>query len=150
MPINAVIIRTSWLYSEFGNNFVKTIIKLGKERNELNIVVDQIGSPTYATDLAVVIISIIKSEVFSGDSQPTEIYHYSNEGEISWYDFAKEVIELADIQCSVNPITTDAYPAPAQRPKNTVMQNDNIARIFGLKIVDWKTSLRLLFEKRLS
>jgi len=147
MPMNAFIIRTSWLYSEFSNNFVKTIIKLGKERDELNIVADQIGSPTYATDLAAVILSIIKSEVFSSDSQSTEIYHYSNDGEISWYKFAEKAIELADIQCSVNPITTDAYPTLAQRPKNTVMQNDKIARIFGLKIVDWNTSLGLFFEK---
>lgn len=146
MPVNGLIIRTSWLYSEFRKNFLKSIIKLGKERNELSIVADQIGAPTYATDLASAILSIIKSEGFSSYSQETEIYHYSNKGEISWYDFAKKVIELADIECGVNPIPTEAYFTPAQRPKNTVMKSEKIAQKFGLKIVDWKISLGLLFE----
>ncbi len=145
MPTDAIIIRASWLYSEFGNNFVKTMLRLGKERDELNVVSDQIGSPTYATDLAGAILEIIKSKEFREENQTTQIYHYSNEGEISWHDFAKEIFELADIQCRVNPITTGEYPTPAQRPKNTVMQNDKIARIFGLKIENWKTSLGLLF-----
>jgi dTDP-4-dehydrorhamnose reductase len=147
MPTDAIIIRTSWVYSEFGNNFVKTMLRLGKERDELNIVSDQIGSPTYATDLAEVILKIINNTNYRNKKQSTEIYHYSNKGEISWYDFAKEIFELADIQCRVNPITTGEYPTPAQRPKNTVMQNDKIARIFGLKITNWKSSLGLLFEK---
>jgi dTDP-4-dehydrorhamnose reductase len=149
MPTDAIIIRTSWVYSEFGNNFVKTMLRLGKERDELNIVSDQIGSPTYATDLAEVILKIINNTNYRNNKKSTEIYHYSNEGEISWYDFAKEVFELADIQCRVNPITTGEYPTPAQRPKNTVMQNDKIARIFGLKIANWKTSLGLFFLERL-
>jgi dTDP-4-dehydrorhamnose reductase len=145
MPTNAMIIRTSWVYSEYGNNFVKTMLRLGKERDELNIVSDQIGSPTYATDLAEVILKIINNTNYRNKKQSTEIYHYSNEGEISWHDFAKEIFELVDIQCRVNPITTGEYPTPAQRPKNTVMQNDKIARIFGLKIANWKASLGLLF-----
>ena len=145
MPTDAIIIRTSWVYSEYGNNFVKTMLRLGKERDELNIVSDQIGSPTYATDLAEIILKIINNTNYRNKKKSTEIYHYSNEGEISWYDFAKEVFELADIQCRVNPITTGEYPTPAQRPKNTVMQNDKIARIFGLKIANWKTSLGLFF-----
>ena len=145
MPTNAMIIRTSWVYSEYGNNFVKTMLRLGKERDELNIVSDQIGSPTYATDLAEVILKIINNTNYRNKKQSTEIYHYSNEGEISWYGFAKEIFELADIQCRVNSITTGEYPTPAQRPKNTVMQNDKIARIFGLKIANWKASLGLLF-----
>jgi len=147
MPTDAIIIRTSWVYSEFGNNFVKTMLRLAKERDELNIVSDQIGSPTYATDLAEVILKIINNTNYRNKKQSTEIYHYSNEGEISWYGFAKEIFELADIQCRVNSITTGEYPTPAQRPKNTVMQNDKIARIFGLKITNWKSSLELLFEK---
>ena len=89
MPTDAIIIRTSWLYSEFGNNFVKTMLNLGKERDELNVVSDQIGSPTYATDLAKVILKIIDNKDYQDKKQPTEIYHYSNKGRVSWYDFAK-------------------------------------------------------------
>ena len=145
MPMNAVIIRTSWVYSEYGNNFVKTMLRLGKERDELNVVSDQIGSPTYATDLAGAILEIIKNKEFREEDQMTQIYHYSNSGEISWYEFAKEIFKIAKVDCKVNPITTQQYPTPAQRPKNTVMQNDKIARIFGLKIANWKASLGLLF-----
>ena len=147
MPMNAVIIRTSWVYSEYGNNFVKTMLRLGKERDELNVVSDQIGSPTYATDLAGAILEIIKNKEFREEDQMTQIYHYSNSGEISWYEFAKEIFKIAKVDCKVNPITTQQYPTPAQRPKNTVMQNDKIAQIFGLKITNWKSSLGLLFEK---
>ncbi len=147
MPTNAIIIRTSWVYSEYGNNFVNTMLRLGKERDELNVVSDQIGSPTYATDLAGAILEIIKSKEFREISQATQIYHYSNKGEISWYEFAKEIFKIAKVDCKVNPITTQQYPTPAQRPKNTVMQNDKIAQIFGLKITNWKSSLGLLFEK---
>ena len=147
MPMNAVIIRTSWVYSEYGNNFVKTMLRLGKERDELNVVSDQIGSPTYATDLAGAILEIIKNKEFREEDQMTQIYHYSNSGEISWYEFDKEIFKIAKVDCKVNPITTQQYPTPAQRPKNTVMQNDKIAQIFGLKITNWKSSLGLLFEK---
>ena len=150
MPANAIIIRTSWVYSEYGNNFVKTMLRLGKERNELNVVSDQIGSPTYATDLAGVILEIIKSKEFREENQTTQFYHYSNEGEISWYEFTKEIFKIAKIDCKVIPITTRQYPTPAKRPRNTVMQNNKIARTFGMKIVDWKISLGLLFEKKLS
>jgi len=147
MPTNAIIIRTSWVYSEYGNNFVNTMLRLGKERDELNVVSDQIGSPTYATDLAGAILEIIKNKEFREEDQMTQIYHYSNSGEISWYEFAKEIFKIAKVDCKVNPITTQQYPTPAQRPKNTVMQNDKIAQIFGLKITNWKSSLGLLFEK---
>ena len=97
MPTNAIIIRTSWVYSEYGNNFVKTMLRLGKERDELNVVSDQIGSPTYATDLAEAILKILNNEDFKKENQPTQVYHYSNEGEVSWYKFAKEVFELARV-----------------------------------------------------
>ena len=97
MPTNAIIIRTSWVYSEYGNNFVKTMLRLGKERDEINVVSDQIGSPTYATDLAGVILEIIKNKEFREESQATKIYHYSNEGKISWYEFAKEIFKMAKI-----------------------------------------------------
>ena len=141
MPTNAIIIRTSWVYSEYGNNFVKTMLRLGKERDELNVVSDQIGSPTYATDLAEVILEIINDKDCQDKDRLTEIYHYSNEGEISWYEFAKEIFELAGIQCSVSPITTEQYPTPAKRPKNTLMNKDKIVETFGVNIPDWKESL---------
>ncbi len=141
MSTDATIIRTSWVYSEYGNNFVKTILRLGKERDELSVVSDQIGSPTYATDLANVILEIIQNKVFKVVDQKTQTYHYSNEGEISWYEFAKEIFELASIHCSVNPITTDQYPTSAQRPRNTLMNKDKIAKTFGVDITDWRTSL---------
>ncbi len=141
MPNDAIIIRTSWVYSEYGNNFVKTMLRLGKERDEINVVSDQIGSPTYATDLAGVILEIIKNKEFREEGQATQIYHYPNEGEISWYEFAKEIFKIAKIDCKVNPITTQQYPTPAQRPKNTLMSKDKIAETFSVGISDWKESL---------
>jgi len=141
MPMNAIIIRTSWLYSEYGNNFVSTMLRLGKERNELNVVSDQIGSPTYATDLAGTILEIIKNKEFREEDQATQIYHYSNEGEISWYEFAKEIFKIAKIDFKVNPITTQQYPTPAKRPRNTSMNKDKIAEIFSIDTLDWKESL---------
>ena len=141
MPTDAIIIRTSWVYSEYGNNFVKTMLRLGKERDELNVVSDQIGSPTYATDLANAILGTMQNKAFKEVGQETQVYHYSNAGEISWYEFAKEIFELADIQCSVSPITTAQYPTPAKRPKNTLMNKDKIAETFSVNIPDWKGSL---------
>jgi len=141
MPANAIIIRTSWVYSEYGNNFVKTMLRLGKERNELNVVSDQIGSPTYATDLAGVILDIIQNIEFKEVGQKTQVYHYSNAGKVSWYDFAKEIFKMAEVGCTVNPITTQQYPTPAQRPKNTLMNKNKIIEKFGVEILDWKKSL---------
>jgi dTDP-4-dehydrorhamnose reductase len=148
MPTDAIIIRTSWVYSEYGNNFVKTMLRLGKERGKLNVVSDQIGSPTYATDLASVILKMIDFKDYQNKGQSTEIYHYSNEGEISWYEFAKEIFKLADIQCSVNPITTEQYSTPAKRPMNTLMNKDKMVNFF--KIIPWRKSLIsliILYEK---
>ena len=141
MPMNALIIRTSWVYSEYGNNFVKTMLRLGKKQDELSVVNDQMGSPTYATDLAEAILKIISKKNYQNKVQSTEIYHYSNEGEISWNDFAKEIFKLAEIDCKVNPITTQQYPTPAQRPRNTLMDKDKIRSLFGTKQLFWKTSL---------
>ena len=141
MPMNALIIRTSWLYSEYGNNFVSTMLRLGKERNELNVVSDQIGSPTYATDLAGAILEIIKNKEFSEIDQTTQIYHYSNEGEINWYEFAEEIFKISKIDCKANPITTQQYPTPAKRPRNTLMNKENISKVFNIKINSWKNSL---------
>jgi len=142
MPTDAIIIRTSWLYSEYGNNFVKTMLKLGKERNELNVVSDQIGSPTYATDLAEAILKIISNKNYQNKEQLTEIYHYSNKGKVSWYDFAKEIFKIAEVGCKVNPITTQQYPAPANRPKNTSMSKINIINQYKVKEKNWKKSLK--------
>jgi dTDP-4-dehydrorhamnose reductase len=141
MPTNSMIIRTSWVYSEFGNNFVKTMLRLGQERNELNVVSDQIGSPTYATDLAEVILKIISNKNYQNKEQSTEVYHYSNEGEISWYEFAKEIFKIAKTNCKVNPITTQQYPTPAKRPKNTLMNKNKIIEKFGVKNTNWKEPL---------
>jgi len=141
MPTNAIIIRTSWVYSEYGNNFVKTMLRLGKERDELNVVSDQIGSPTYATDLANAILDTMQNKAFKEVGQETQVYHYSNMGEISWYEFAKEIFELSGIQCSVSPITTEQYPTPAKRPKNTLMNKDKISHRFDIDILDWRKSL---------
>ena len=142
MSTDAIIIRTSWVYSEYGNNFVKTMLRLGQERDELSVVSDQIGSPTYATDLANAILEIIKNKEFS-KSQKTQIYHYSNEGEISWYEFSEEIFKIAKVDCKVNPIATQQYPTPAQRPANTVMNKTLIKLDYGLKISHWKSSLKI-------
>jgi dTDP-4-dehydrorhamnose reductase len=141
IPTNAIIIRTSWVYSEYGNNFVKTMLKLGEQRDELNVVSDQIGSPTYATDLANAILEIIKNKAFKEVGQAIQIYHYSNEGDISWYEFAMEIFKLTKIDCKVNPITTERYPTPAKRPKNTLMNKENINKVFNIQINSWKDSL---------
>jgi len=142
MPMNALIIRTSWLYSEYGNNFVKTMLKLGKERDELSVVNDQIGSPTYAADLADAILEIIKHKKFRDVGQMTQIYHYSSKGKISWYELAKEIFKIEKIECEVNPISTQQYQTPAKRPRNTLMNKDKIVKVFNIKISNWKSSLK--------
>ena len=150
MPTSAIIIRSSWVYSEYGNNFVKTMLRLGKERDELNVVSDQIGSPTYATDLAGVILEIIDNKDYQDKDKPTEIYHYSNEGEISWYEFTEEIFKIAKIDCKANPITTEQYPAPAKRPRNTLMNKDKIAKKFSTNLPDWKKSLNTCMNNKRS
>ncbi len=141
MSTDAIIIRTSWVYSEYGNNFVKTMLRLGKERNELSVVSDQIGSPTYATDLAEVILGIVNNKDYQDKNQSTQVCHYSNEGEISWYEFAKEIFKLAEVDCKVSPITTEQYPTPARRPMNTIMDKNKITKAFSVDTPDWKKSL---------
>lgn len=138
------ILRTSWLYSSFGHNFVKTIIKYGKERGRLNVVFDQVGTPTYAYDLALTIIAILKS---GEKPTQTEIYHYSNEGVISWYDFAMSIIELSGITCKIEPIETKDYPLPAVRPFYSVFNKTKIKQRFGVEIPYWRDSLKACLEK---
>jgi dTDP-4-dehydrorhamnose reductase len=141
MPTDAIIIRTSWVYSEYGNNFVSTMLRLGKERDELNVVSDQIGSPTYATDLASAILEIIKKKEFREPDQTTQIYHYLNEGKISWYEFAKEIFKIAEVDCKVNPIKTQQYQTPAKRPANSMLNCSKIENTFGIEIPSWKNAL---------
>ena len=147
MSNNAVVIRTSWIYSEFGHNFVKTMLKLGREKNEINVVSDQIGSPTYASDLARVIFNIIFSDSFNKKSFPTEIYHFSNLGVTSWYEFAKEIFNLANLDCKIKPIGSKKYPAKALRPYNTALNKEKITKKFKLQIPSWQESLRNLLIK---
>jgi len=141
MPTNALIIRTSWLYSEYGNNFVSTMLSLGRERDEISVVNDQMGSPTYAADLAEAILEIIKHKKFRDLAQTTQIYHYSNEGRISWHEYAKEIFKIKKIECEVNPVTSQQYPMPAKRPRNSLMNKDKIVKVFNIKISNWKSSL---------
>jgi len=137
----SIIIRTAWLYSSFGNNFVKTMIRLGKERDSLNVVADQTGTPTYAADLAKAIMDIIVFDV-EKQSFPTGIYHYSNEGICTWYDFTLKIHELAGITtCKVNPITTDQYPVKAKRPMYSVLDKTKIKETFKMQIPEWEDSL---------
>ena len=143
----SIIIRTSWLYSAFGNNFVKTMLRLGSERGELRIVADQVGCPTNAADLARAVLTIISSVVAGQKPFEAGIYHYSNEGATSWYDFTVAILEKAGLSCSVVPITTAEYPLPAPRPAYSVMDKSKIKRIFGIEIPHWEESLNNYFSK---
>lgn len=138
---NSIIIRTSWLYSQFGKNFLKTIIQKGKENKILKVVSDQTGTPTYARDLAKAILSIIDHTQSRGNSFHASIYHYSNLGKASWFEFAKEIIRLSGLKCEVIPIKTSDLNAPARRPEYSVMDKRKICRTFNLHIPDWRNSL---------
>ncbi len=146
MQNNAVIIRTSWLYSEFGNNFVETMLELGTNKEKLKVINDQIGTPTCASDLAKAIVSIIYSEKFLLDTFPTQIYHYANLGQCSWYEFAKAIFSFSKINCDVSPIPTEVYPLPAKRPKFIVLNKDKIIKSFNLYIPKWEDSLKQCIE----
>ena len=135
-PQGSVIIRTAWVYSEFGNNFVKTMIRLMKERPAINVVNDQIGSPTYAADLAAAILAIVSAGKFTPG-----IYHYSNEGSISWYQFALAIRDKIGSVCTVNPIPTSSYPTPAARPQYSLLDKTHIRQIYNLTIPNWEASL---------
>ena len=139
---DSIIIRTSWVYSSFGKNFVKTMLKLLQVKDEISVVDDQIGSPTYAKDLAEVILQIIASQNW----QPG-IYNYSNDGEISWYDFAERIKELSGSSCKINPIPTTQYPTPAKRPAYSVLDKTKIQQVLGIKLKDWQNSLAECLEK---
>lgn len=133
----AVIIRTAWLYSEYGNNFVKTMLRLGREREELNVVYDQIGSPTYAGDLARVIVDILHH-----DEWIPGVYHFTDEGVCSWFDFAKMIFFIAGINCKVIPVLSSEYKCAAQRPFYSVLNKKKIKTTFGIDIPYWTESLQ--------
>jgi len=135
--INSIIIRTSWVYSSFGNNFVKTMLRLGKEKDELGVIFDQVGTPTYARDLAKTILDILPNI----KNDKTEIYNYSNEGVLSWYDFAKEIMRMAKLDCIINSIETKDYPTPAKRPHYSLLNKSKIKQEFHITIPYWKDSL---------
>jgi dTDP-4-dehydrorhamnose reductase len=136
----AIIIRTSWVYSSFGNNFVKTMLRLMKERESINVVNDQLGCPTYAADLAVVIMEIINK--YSTLNIEYSIFNYCNAGIISWYNFAVAIKELTNSNCIINPIPTSQYPTPAKRPQYSVLDTALIKNVFGVTIPEWKESLK--------
>ena len=146
MPFNSIIIRTGWVYSEFGNNFVKTILNLATKSNTLDIVSDQIGTPTYAYDLAHSILHIVNTEHFLENDMPTAIFHYSNEGKSTWYEFAKEIISIAGINCDLNPIKTEDYPLPAMRPKYSILSKKKISHEYALNINHWKDALKACLQ----
>ena len=138
----SMIIRTAWLYSTFGNNFVKTMIRLGKERPVLGVIFDQIGTPTYARDLAVAIMTAINEGIVPG------IYHFSNEGVTSWYDFTKAIHRIAGIkECQVRPLHTAEYPTPANRPHYSVLDKTRIKTVYGIEIPYWEDSLEECIKK---
>ncbi|MDD4506975.1 MAG: dTDP-4-dehydrorhamnose reductase, partial [Sulfurospirillaceae bacterium] len=142
-PQNSIIVRTSWLYSSHGNNFVKTMLRLGAEKDILSVVFDQIGTPTYAGDLAKALLDILP--YIKNDH--VEIYHYSNEGVLSWYDFAKEIMKMSKLTCKISPIETKDYPTPAKRPHYSVLNKRKIKDNFGLYIPYWKDSLSICLKQ---
>jgi dTDP-4-dehydrorhamnose reductase len=137
------IIRTSWVYSEFGANFMKTMLRLGVERDSLSLVNDQIGTPTNAVDLAKALLKIITAchaEFISASHYG--VYHFSNEGQCSWYDFAKKIFEINNITIDLQPIPTSAYPTPAKRPAYSVLDKSRIKKVFGMQVLDWEDRLK--------
>ena len=139
---DSIIIRTAWVYSEFGNNFVKTMLRLMDERDTLNVVNDQIGSPTYAADLAQTILTILDSTIWEPG-----IYHYTNEGEISWFDFAVNIKTLAQKSCEIIGIPASSYPTPAERPAYSLLDKTKIREVYGIEAIDYKISLKKMMAR---
>jgi len=138
----SIILRTAWVYSEFGNNFVKTMLRLMTERDTLNVVNDQVGSPTYAADLAQVILTILDSSLWKSG-----IYHYSNAGEISWFDFAQDIKEIGNKTCDIKGIPASSYPTPAERPAYSLLNKSKITAVYGIEPVDYKISLKKMMAR---
>ena len=142
-PANTIIIRTSWVYSNYGNNFVKTMLRLGKERKELGVIVDQIGTPTHARDLAKTVLEIFPNI----NNKNVELFHFSNEGVCSWYDFAKAIFEIKGINVKVNAIETFQYLTAAKRPSYSVLNKSKIKNKFQVEIPNWKDSLTVSLHR---
>ncbi|WP_310557764.1 dTDP-4-dehydrorhamnose reductase [Flavobacterium sp.] len=138
----SIIIRTAWVYSEFGNNFVKTMLRLMSERESLSVVNDQVGSPTYAADLAQVILTILTATKWEAG-----IFHYSNLGEISWFDFAQDIKEIAQKTCEIKGIPASSYPTPAERPAYSLLDKSKIIAVYGIVPMDYKISLKKMIER---
>ena len=145
--IDSVVIRTSWLYSSYGNNFVKTMLRLGNEKENLGVIFDQVGTPTYARDLAKTCLEILTGVNSVKISKNGNLYHYSNEGVISWYDFAISIMELGGMDCRVKPIQTKDYPTLAKRPHYSVLNKSKIKTDFKIEIPYWRDSLKDCIEK---
>lgn len=143
--INGIVIRTSWLYSSFGNNFVKTMLRLGNERPNLNVIFDQVGTPTYAKDLAVACLEILSNN--EDLTSNGKLYHFSNEGVASWYDFAKAIMELGNVSCYIKPIESKDYPTPAKRPFYSLLNKGKIKSDFQIEIPYWRDSLKECIQK---
>ncbi len=142
-PENSIIIRTSWVYSSFGNNFVKTILRLANERNELNVIYDQIGTPTFAGDLAKSILQILPKI----NNNEVELFHYSNEGVASWYDFASAILEISNSKCILKPIRSSQFTTIAERPLYSVLDKKKIKETYKLNIPYWRESLKKFLKK---
>ena len=141
----ALIFRTAWLYSEFGNNFLKTMMRLTAEKEQLNVVFDQVGTPTYAGDLALAIFSIIEAGVYEGNEG---IYHFSNEGVCSWYDFAVEIAAVAgNTNCRINPCHSNEFPSPVTRPPYSVLDKTKIKNTFDIDIPHWRESMEYCIKR---
>jgi len=145
--IDAIVIRTSWLYSAYGNNFIKTMLRLGNVKESIQVIYDQIGTPTYAKDLAKTCLDILSNAGFTNISKKGKIYHYSNEGVTSWYDFARAIMEISNIDCKVIPIETKDYPTQAVRPLYSVLDKSKITSDFKVTIPHWRDSLTNCIKK---
>jgi dTDP-4-dehydrorhamnose reductase len=137
-PKNSIVIRTSWLYSEFGSNFVKTMLRLSAEKEQIKVVSDQIGSPTYARDLATAILKIIPAI----NNEGIQIYHYANKGQCSWFQFAEAIMKIAQRNCLILPITSAEFKTKAKRPKYSLLNTDKIQHTFNLEIPNWEDALK--------
>tara|TARA_Y200000002_G_scaffold381543_1_gene395851 strand:+ start:3969 stop:4871 length:903 start_codon:yes stop_codon:yes gene_type:complete len=145
--IDAIVIRTSWLYSTYSDNFVKLMLRLGNEKESLKVVFDQRGTPTYAKDLAKICLDILSDKNSVNISKKRSLYHYSNEGDTSWYDFATTIMKISNIDCKVIPIETKDYPTEAKRPMYSVLDKSKIKSDFNIKIPHWKDSLAYCIKK---
>lgn len=147
MAHNVVIIRTSWMYSEHGKNFVKTMLKLSQERDSIGVINDQIGTPTYAKDLATALLDILHHPHFKQDKFDTQIYHYANQGYCSWFEFAQYIFQYIGAKLEINPIKTEQYPLPAKRPPFSVLDTHKITNTFGLQTSTWQSSLERCLDQ---